>query len=211
MKFALKPDDNGIVVVIDDVDENDIPKLESAEKRGFDPTEEPFNKYYDYDYRVGFYVGKSHFDHAEHKGKRLSFGEYMKIISNGDVIIMSDAIQAAKHTSSADDADFDADFIFDRINRIKLPKNLNDATVAMSNLLFAMHKLADKVDMSDESQKPAYRKAMQHAFDVYHAADDIIFKSNYNELMKLSKQLDEHRNVSAELQSKLLEKYHENF
>ena len=78
MNFKLPMDENGIVVELKDVDEADEQKLKAAKSNILNPTDEPFNKYFSYDKEIGFFVGRDHFDHAEFKGKILSYDEYLK-------------------------------------------------------------------------------------------------------------------------------------
>lgn len=200
MTFTLKPDDNGIVVVLSNVDEADEADLKKANEKGFDPTEAPFDKYYEYDKRIGFFVGKDHFDHAEHKGKRLSYGDYMALTAG-------DSIEDTK----AQDANSDVEFIASKIAEIKMPKTVEHAITALSTLSFAMNELKHMIDSSDESHKEAYHKALEHAFDIYAKADELLGKSNIDALMKLADKLKQYRDESANLQAMLLQKYNENF
>ena len=211
MTFTLKPDDNGIVVVLTNVDENDINKLEAANKKGFDPTEEPFNKYYDYNRSIGFYVDKDHFDHAEHKGKRLSFDDYIAIVSDGEVIPAENAIDAVEKLHLVADSAFAPTFIVSRIKMMREPKNVNDAIAIMSTLNYALHELAKCIDGVDEDLKEDMHKALEHAFKIYDKADNILFDSDFKALIDLSKTLESYRDESANVQTKLLDKFHENF
>ena len=211
MTFTLKPDDNGIVVVLTNVDENDINKLETANKKGFDPTEEPFNKYYDYDRNIGFYVNKDHFDHAQHKGKRLSFGDYVAIVSEGEVMPVDSAIDAVDCLHVIKDSKFAADFIIDRIMQYKVPTDVQTANNALSLLNFALFNLAKSIDDVDESKKEKLHKAMSHAFDIYAKAEEILAKSELQQLIDLEHQTERARGLTADVQGKLLDKFHENF
>lgn len=197
MNFTLKPDDNGIVVVLSNVDEADTSALESANKNGFDPTEAPFDKYYDYDRRIGFFVNKDHFDHAEHKGKRLSYGDYMALTAE-------DVVQAK-------DSAYSIDLICDKIAEIKMPKTVEHAISALSAVSFALRELQNTVDASDEKHKQAYHKAIDHAFDIQAKANEILAASNLAALLQLRDRITQFNDMSAGLQSKLLQKYNENF
>lgn len=211
MTFTLKPDDNGIVVVLTNVDESDEAKLKKASAEGFDPTAEPFNKYYAYDPRLGFFVAKEFFDHAEHKGKRLSYGDYMSITSEGEVLDAENAMQAADCLHVAKDAEYDLAFIIDRILGIKMPRTVYDANIALASLNFAVYKLIDAIESGTEEQKKDFHKAIDHAFDVYQKADAILNGSEFSSLLDLNSQINKYRNLSDEAQAKLLQKYHENF
>lgn len=78
MNFRLPMDENGIIVELKDVDEADEQKMKAAKSNVLDPTSSPFNKYFTYNKEVGFVVDSRFFDHAEYKGKSLSYDEYLK-------------------------------------------------------------------------------------------------------------------------------------
>lgn len=196
MTFTLKPDDNGTIVVLTDVDEADISALEKANKVGFDPTESPFDKYYSYDRRIGFFVNKDKFDHAESKGKRLSFDEYLEMFAKDELV---------------NDAEYDPEFVVDRIIEIKMPKDVKSANAALATLNFALFKLSENIDEATEDQKELYHKAINHAVDVYEKANEILAGSEFTQLLDLNAQIEKNRSLSSDAQSKLLSKFHENF
>lgn len=211
MNFTLKPDENGVIVILKDVDDADVNALEKADKSAFDPTDAPFDKYYAYDPRIGFFVGKDHFDHAEHKGKRLSFTDYMNLISEGEIIVADDAITAVDCIHKAVDSKFDVDFIISRLLDVQKPKDVNSATVAISNCNFALAKLLESIDDATDAQKPLLHKAIEHAFDVYEKAANVLSSTNFVQLLELSEKIDDFNDASAKAQAALLSKYNENF
>lgn len=197
MTFTLKPDDNGVTVTLMNVNEEDEAELKKADKDGFDPTEAPFNKYYAYDKQIGFYVSKDFFDHADHKGKRLSFDEYMSLMRPDKPVVT--------------DSQFDLGFVVKRILEIKEPKDVQSANAALATLNFALFKLLDNADEATDEQKADFHKAIDHAFAVFAKADEILSGSNYAALIDLSNQLKKNRDLTSQAQAKLLQKYNENF
>lgn len=196
MQYVLAPNDEGIVVTLTNVAESDKQALDKAKEQGFDPTEPPFDQYYDYSRSLGFFVNRTYFDHAEHKGRRLDFSEYLKMMAGTETVTDSVAgIESA-------------------VKQMKEVKTHNDAASlqqAVKTMNDYLDLLLHGVEAATEADKAEYHKAMDIAFKPYTQANEYVAKSEYADLMKLSNALDEFRTKSGDLQAALLAKYNENF
>src|SRR5574344_1996724 len=117
--ITLQPDDNGIIVVMKDVPNEDTSFLKAFR---YDPTDSHVSKYYDYNQNIGFFINKTYFDHAEYRGTRLNYDEYLaqmnaKNNDDDDAIYATDAIDATKQIEDNDSICIIMDFSIDR-NRL---------------------------------------------------------------------------------------------
>lgn len=209
MNFRLQSDDNGVVINLKDLTNEDV-ELLKKQNASINPSSKNANKFFQYNKDVGFVINQKYFDFAEYKGKKLSYDEYLSMFEEAKPIVehSSDTIEKIKDSKfSYDDAlTLAKDMIVEITDVIAKENDENKIREAMQKHFPVIKELTEyasslKKDHSEldsllNNCKKYYTKlrskTVMDAIDVNKALSTIYNENKINDMKaNIKKQLDE--------------------